>query len=257
VVGSVAATVGDEDAAGDEMLANYITETRNLLNDSEGQFFREPTLINYINRSRRRIAYVSGCVRVVPPNVLTVPMQEVYPFSDWIPLVQGAVEGTQSILACRSVSIGLGGKWQNGKIVGGTWKPTWKRVPWTDFQARFRIYNNTFIGSFTEPGWWSQFNNGPTGAIYLAPIPSVVNPMEVDLTLIPQPLLTDRDLDPIPYPWQDAVCYWAAVMCLLQQQRATDAQAMAQLFNSDLPMCAAVVCPQMIANAYGATLRSA
>jgi hypothetical protein len=32
---------------------------------------------------------------------------------------------------------------------------------------------------------------------------------------------------------------------------------MAQLFNTELPMCASVVCPQFIANAYGATLRSA
>jgi hypothetical protein len=81
--------------------------------------------------------------------------------------------------------------------------------------------------------------------------------MEVDLTLLPSPLMTDEDEDPIPYPWQDAVSYWAAVICLLKQQRKEDAQAMAQLFNSDMPMCAAMVCPQMITNVYGATLRSA
>jgi hypothetical protein len=46
-------------------------------------------------------------------------------------------------------------------------------------------------------------------------------------------------------------------LALLQQQRKEDAQAMAELFNSDLPMCASVVCPQMVQNAYGATLRSA
>jgi hypothetical protein len=95
------------------------------------------------------------------------------------------------------------------------------------------------------------------GKIYLAPIPSQMLPMEVDLTLIPKPLLSDQDNDPIPYPWQDAVSYWAGVMCLLQQQRREDAQALAQLFNSDLPMCASVVCPQMIQSPYGATLRSA
>ena len=81
-------------------------------------------------------------------------------------------------------------------------------------------------------------------------------PMEVDLTVIPQPLLTDDDAEPIPYPWSDAVSYWAAVLCLLQQQRREDANAMAQLFNSELPLCASVVCPQMIQNVYGATMRS-
>ena len=81
--------------------------------------------------------------------------------------------------------------------------------------------------------------------------------MEVDVHVIPQPLLTDNDIDPITYPWRDAVSYWAAVLCLYQQQRAQDAAAMTALFNAELPMCASVVCPQLIQNVYGATLRSA
>jgi hypothetical protein len=113
------------------------------------------------------------------------------------------------------------------------------------------------MGAISEPGWYSQYGEGERGSLYLAPIPSMAMPFEVDLTLIPFPLLTDKDVEPIPYPWTDAVSYWAAVMCLLQQQRREDAQAMAQLFNSDMPMCAAVVCPQMLQTPYGATLRSA
>ena len=137
------------------MLSNYIAETQNLLNDSEGQFFKLPTVTNYINRSRRRIAYMSGCLRCVPPGTQTVPNQEIYPFSDWIPLIQQAMPGTQSILACRSLSIAIGGRWRDGRISGGAWKPMWRRLPWTDFQARLRIYSNTFIGTFNEPGWWT------------------------------------------------------------------------------------------------------
>ena len=70
-------------------------------------------------------------------------------------------------------------------------------------------------------------------------------------------MLTDDDDEIIPYPWVDAVAYWAATLCLIQQQRGQDATAMAQLFNNDLPMAAAVVCPQMLQTPYGATLRSA
>ena len=238
------------------MLASYINDVQNLLNDNQGQFFTLPTLTNYINKARRRIAAVSGCIRVVPPNVYTVPGQEVYPFADWVSNIQGIVPQAKSILACRSVAISFGGRWVSGHTVGA-WKPVWRRVVWTDFQARFRIYNGTFMGTISEPGWWAQYGEGPMGAIYLAPIPASVNPMEVDITLIPQPLLTDNDADPIPYPWSDAVGYWAAVLCLMQQQRKEDASAMAQTFNAELPMCAAVVCPQMIQNPYGATLRSA
>ena len=244
------------------MLSNYINEVQNLLNDNQGQFFVIPTLTNYINRARRRIAAASGCLRVIPPGVQTMPNQEVYPFSAWNALVQQVMPQAQSILSCRSIAIGIGGRWEidqngNGKIVGGSWKPVWRRVVWTDFQARFRIYGGTFMGTISEPGWFSQYGEGPTGSLYLAPIPTQSQPMEVDVHVIPQPLLTDNDIDPISYPWRDAVSYWAAVLCLYQQQRAQDAAAMTQLFNAELPMCASVVCPQLIQNVYGATLRSA
>jgi hypothetical protein len=245
------------------MLARYITDTQNLLNDVGGQFFSIPTLTNYINRSRRRIASASGCLRVIPPGVQTHPMREVYSFSGWFALVQELMPQAQQILSCRSVSIGIGGKWVRDEgsgewaIRGGSWKPMWRRVVWTDFQARFRIYGGTFMGTISEPGWWSQYGAGPLGQIYLAPIPTQQMPMEVDLTVIPLPLLNDKDVDPIPYPWTDAVSYWAAVLCLLQQQRNADATAMSNLFNQDMPFAAAVVCPQMIQSPYGATMRSA
>jgi len=244
------------------MLAQYIAETQNLLNDPQGQFFTIPTLTNYVNRSRRRISAVSGCLRVMPPGAQTIPFQEVYPFNSWNALVQGIMPQSQSILACRSLAVGIGGRWNlespvGPRIEGGSWKPLWRRLIWTDFQARFRIYGGTFMGVISEPGWWAQYGHGPTASIYLAPIPTQNLPMEVDLTIIPQPLLTDKDVDPIPFPWSDAIPYWAATLALLQQQRREDAGAMAMLFNNDLPMCASVVCPQMIQTAYGATMRSA
>jgi hypothetical protein len=244
------------------MLAAYIAEVQQHLNDVEGQFFRIPTLAGYVNRARRRIAATSGCLRCIPPGTQTVPSQEVYPFSAWSSLVQSIFPTCQGILACRSLAVGIGGQWTRNaagqwSITNGTWKPVWKRLVWTDFQARFRIYGGTFYGTISQPGWYAQYGEGPNAALYLAPIPSMAAPMEVDLTVIPQPLLTDADPEPIPYPWTDAVSYWAACLALLQQQRKDDAQAMAELFNADMPMCASVVCPQLIQNAYGATLRSA
>jgi hypothetical protein len=244
------------------MLSQYQSETRLLLNDLQGQFFQDATLTNYINRSRRRIAAASGCLRAIPPGVQTVPNQEIYPFAAWNALVQQALPGTRSILACRSVSVGIGGSWQQDQtgiwaIRGGSWKPMWRRIVWTDFQARFRIYGRTFMGTISDPGWWAQFNEGPIGSIYLAPIPTQALPMEVDLTCIPENLLTDNDPELIPYPWTDAVVWWAAVLAMLQQQRQQDAQAMAVAFNAEMPFAAAVVCPQMIQTPYGATMRSA
>lgn len=239
------------------MLNTYIADTQDLLNDPNGQFFKLPRLISYINKARRRIAAASGCLRVVPAGTLTVPNQEIYPLAAFTALAQGALPGVESILFCRSISIGIGGHWQNGEIVGGSWKPMWRRIPWSDFQARFRIYGRTFYGTISDPGWWAQLGEGAAAQIYLAPIPGMSNPMELDLTCIPAPLATDQDPEPIPYPWQDAVAYWAAVLCLLQQQRKDDATAMATLFNNDLPFCASVVCPMFLSSAYATTMRPA
>jgi hypothetical protein len=230
------------------MLAAYIAEVQDHLNDSQGHFFPEERLQRFINRSRRRVTAVSGCLRCVPPGVQTQKGVEVYRFTDWKAQAQAEIPGTAGILACRSLAVAIG--------VGG-WKPMWRRLPFSDFQARFRIYNGSYYGVISEPGWYAQMGEGEYGSLYLAPIPSQQQPMDVDLTLVPAPLLTDQDPEPIPYPWTDAVSYWAAVLALLSQQRKEDAQAMAQLFNSDMPMCAAVVCPQMLVSPYGATLRSA
>ena len=232
------------------MLEQYVADVQDHLNDMQGQFFPQPTLHRFINKARRRIASASGCLRLLPKGTQTAANQEVYRFSEWNSLVQDQLPGAQSILACRSLAVAIGPG-------PGAWKPMWRRIVWSDFQARFRIYNGTFYGVISEPGWYAQYGEGPYGALYLAPIPSMAMPIDLDLTCIPSPLLTDKDLEPIPYPWTDAVSYWAAVLCLLQQQRRQDAQAMAQLFNADMPMCASVVCPLMLQTPYGATLRSA
>jgi hypothetical protein len=229
------------------VLDRYVTDVQNFLNDQQGQFFAVPTLHNYINRARRRVAAVSGCIRLLPEGTQTVARQETYPFSAWKSLVQ-AKPGVDSILAVRSLAVAIG---------PGGWKPVWRRIPWTDFQARFRLYNKTWLGALSEPGWFSQYGVGNDAVLYLAPIPAMAMPMELDFSCLPLPLLTDDDPEPLVYPWTDAVAYWAATLALMQQQRLQDAKVMADLFNTDLPMCAAVVCPQMIVNPHGATLRSA
>ena len=225
-----------------------MTELQNLLNDQQGQFYPIPTLVNYINRSRRRIAWTSGCIRVLPPGVQTHPQQEVYPFSDWISLVQGVRPQVRDIIAVRSLAVSIG---------PGGWKPVWRRIVWTDFQSRFRIFNGTWYGTISEPGWYAQYGEGAIGSVYLAPIPAQQLPMEVDLTCSPQPLITDNDQEIIPSPWDDAVVWWAAVLAFLQQQRPKDAAGMVQAFVLEMPFCASVVCPQMIQTTYGAAIRSA
>jgi hypothetical protein len=230
------------------MLAEYLADTQNLLNDCGQQFFREQTLTSYINRGRRRIAMASGCVRVIPPGVQTVANQERYHFRDWMPLVQ-TTPGVREIYLARSLAVAIGPG-------DGAWKPMWNRIPWTDFQARFRIWNRGWIGTISSPGFWSQHAFGTIGSIYLAPIPSLAQPMDVDCACLPFPLETDEDPECIPMPWTDAVPFYAATMCLLQQQRQQDAAMLLQIFSAELPFAASVVAPTLIQAPYGAALRA-
>jgi hypothetical protein len=229
------------------VLAEYLSETQNHLNDSLGQFFSVPTLTSYVNRARRRIANASGCCRVLV-RARTIPNQEEYKFADWTALAQ-EYAGIREILAVRSLAVAIG----PGE---GAWKPAWNRLVWSDFQARFRIWNRAWIGTISYPGFYAQYGFGTLGSIYLAPIPSQVQPMELDCSCTVFPLQNDDDPEPIPEPWTDAVSYFSAWLCLIQQQRREDATAMLQMFQTELPFCASVVAPQMVQSPYGAVQRA-
>jgi len=230
------------------MLAAYIADTQNLLNDVGSQFFNESTLTNYINRSRRRVAWASGCVRVLI-RATTVPDQQEYKFHEWTAIAQ-ATPGVREIYAIRSLGIAIGPG-------DGAWKPLWSRIPFTDWQARFGIWNRAWRGTISYPGFYAQFGFGTAGSIFLAPIPSQDQPMEMDTSCTPFPLQTDNDPEAIPQPWSDVVPYYAAFLGLLQQQRKEDAAAMMQIMTADLPFAASVVNVQSIVAPYGAAMRSA
>jgi len=230
------------------MLQQYQADTQNLLNDAGGQFFRPETLTNHINRARRKIAAQSGCVRIIPAGAQTVGGQQEYKFHDWTALVQ-ATPGVREILVVRSLAVSIG--WGPG-----AWKPLWNRIPWTDWQARFGIWNHAWTGTISYPGYYAQYSFGVNGSLFLAPIPSQREPMEMDCSCMPFPLQKDDDPEAIVYPWTDAVAYYAATLCLMQQQRLQDAQTMIQLFQAEMPFAASVVSPQMIQSPYGAIQRS-
>ncbi|HEX8826810.1 MAG TPA: hypothetical protein VF778_01725 [Xanthobacteraceae bacterium] len=229
------------------MLAQYVADTQNLLNDAGGQFFPQPTLHNYINRARRRVAAASGCVRVMI-RAKTHANQEEYKFSEWTALAQ-QTPGVREVLAVRTLAIAIG----PGE---GAWKPVWNRLPFSDFQTRFRIWNHAWIGTISYPGFYAQYGFGISGSVFLAPIPSQIQPMELDTSCMPFPLSKDNDAECIPYPWVDAVAYYAAVLCMLQQQRKEDAAALLQIFQAEMPFAASVVAPNMITAPYGSAMRS-
>jgi len=46
-------------------LSSYITETRRLLHDANGNFYSDPELTDYINSARKRVVRDTGCLRTI------------------------------------------------------------------------------------------------------------------------------------------------------------------------------------------------
>jgi hypothetical protein len=126
--------------------------------------------------------------------------QEIYEFRD-VP-IPTLMPGAQSILAVLSVAV----IWSNIRYTGN-------RVSFSKYQSLVRSYTS---GNFLyTPFWFSQYGQGVNGSFYLYPLPDQIYPMEFDSLLIPADLVDDSTPEVIPYPWTDAVPFWAAWLALL------------------------------------------
>lgn len=127
------------------------------------------------------------------PFISTVPNKEVYRFQDYNGLLP---PGMREILAIQNISISWGGI-----------KPTMRHLDFSAFQAYLRAYNTQ---STNWPAVWAQYGQGVQGSVYLNPIPSQIMQMEWDCYCLPEDLNGDEDPEFIPYPFTNAVPYYAA-----------------------------------------------
>jgi len=144
---------------------------------------------------------------VLGQNLLVVG-QEVYTFASR----NAAAQLTPGVSAIQGV-FSIAASW-------GSSKPTLGRKSWGQFQAKYRAWSN---GWLNNPAVWAQYAQGALGSVYLAPIPSSPFSMDWDTFCTPIPLNSDVDPEAIPYPWTDAVPYYAAYLALSNAQRKADA----------------------------------
>ena len=142
----------------------------------------------------------------------TVANQEVYPFSTVSAIIADQEEGAGEIIGVQTVSVSWGAS-----------KPTLQNAPWSLFQAMLRSLN---IVSQNYPVVFSQYAQGVRGSLYLYPVPATSAQMEWDCYCTSADLVDDDSVDLIPYPWTEAVPYYACYQAYLNAQRRGDAQAM-------------------------------
>lgn len=203
-------------------LSAYLTRTQQLLHDPNAVFYPQSDLVSYINTARGQIAAEAMCVRVLPPSGLgqnqTVLSQEVYNFSTVNTLIQSTNPGVQSVLGVITIAVSQ----------GTTLKPVLDQKAWSEFQAIYRSYN---IGLENYPTVWAQYGQGESGSVYMWPIPSGAYPMDWDCYCTPIDLASDSDPEAIPYPWTDAIPYFAAYLAFSNAQRPADADRMMQQYD--------------------------
>ena len=150
--------------------------------------------------------------------VNTVANQEVYTFASVNTLAQ-LTPGVASVLFVSSVAV----SW-------GALKPTLRQINWDDLQAWIRAY--PIVSG--QPAVFAQFGQGESGSIYLQPVPTQAASMEWNCVCTPIDLVDDTTVEAIPYPWTDAVPYFAAYLALLTARRPMEAKDMRGIYDDTM-----------------------
>lgn len=183
----------------------------------------------------------SGAVltATVGAYVSTALNQELYSFTSLNTFVQ-QTPGVSSIQGILSIAVMQGSP--------GAFKPTLFYYPWGALQAYCRSYSAQVTN---YPDRWSQYGQGVGGSFFLYPIPSGQYPMDIDCYCLPVPLVSNATVEALPYPWTDAVPYYAAYLALLNSQRKEDAMAMLNDYKMKVSEGGGFSRPMVIPSYYG------
>lgn len=205
-------------------LNGYLQQTQLLLNDETGQFYNPADLTGYINIGRADLAKKTECLI---DTVRYSAAAQTFALS----ALTDATAGYGAAMNVRTVSTPL----------SGTGRTKMEGRPWQWFQ---QFYLNGPTITPAKPTVWAQQSQGEAGVVYLSPTPDTTYSLYVEATWIPIPLVDDSTAEAIPYPWTDAIPYFAAYRALLNAQRGQDAQSMWQQYNEFIMGARLGVTPQ-------------
>ncbi len=207
----------------------YLTDTSRILHDPNNVNFSVSDLTAYINTGRGQIANTTQCVRKL--NIVTLnSAQETYS------LPNPNASGVGQAIAILGIAV----PW-------GTYKPTLDRYSWQDFQSYFRLFTGTVSGF---PECYGQMGDASNGLVYFFPIPGQTFASEWDCAHTVLPLAADTDPEALPYPFTDAVPYYAAYRALLNAQRYQESKAMKAEYADFMKAARAATNPLFVGTAY-------
>jgi len=146
-------------------------------------------------------------------QIQTTANQEIYA----MPTSVAPSQGILNIISVRSIAVNFGGSQGSNQYV-------LENCDFSMLQAYYRFYGPNLVGN---PAKWARYNNN----IYMRPIPSQAYPMQWDTVCSVIDLVTDSTVEALPYPFTDAVPYYAAYLALMNSQRVQDADSMFKLYE--------------------------
>lgn len=195
------------------MLTTYQTRTRQLLQNPSApvQLYSDPDINSWINIARGQVAGEGECVRFLGALTM-VQGQRNYDFSA-INVGVAATTGRQGVLKVNSILYSTGAGYL--PIYAKSW-------PWF---SQFHLANPA--PGQAAPEIWSQYGQGgagtgtgsaASGSIYFDPPPDFGYTLLLDCVCYPIALVDDSTIEAIPFPWTDAVPFFAAYFALLSSQ---------------------------------------
>lgn len=218
------------------MLNAYLNQTQRLLQNPAAStvLYSQADLTSYINTARGQVAGEAACIRQLGTLTLTQGIST-YAFTSVV-IPSMAALGIAGILNIREMTI---------NVVGGVkYLQGWA---WEWFN---RYYVAVLNASQSTPQNWAQYAQGVLGSAALRPIPDQTYTVNVDAVCYPADLVNDSSLEPIPYPWTDAVPFYAAYYAMMSSQRQQDADKMFQRYEEFTARARRLSTPAVLPNQY-------
>jgi len=193
-------------------LTAYENQTTRLLQNPAAPttLYAKADLDTWINAGRQQLAAEGACIQAIG-SINTAVSQRTYNFS----AVDNFVTGTSGALRIERISINV--------ATGQRWLIP-RSYPY--FELYF-LGNPVVING--PPVRWAQLGQGSSGTFVLDPPPDQIYTLQCRCVCLPINLVDDTTAEVIPYPWTDAIAYYAAYLALLSAQspaRIADADRM-------------------------------
>lgn len=203
-------------------LATYQVLTLDLVDDPNNAVYSTTQVTQAINLARTQLAGDAECLRQMAV-IKTVGNQQSYA---WVNATfvgfPDITPGLGGILSVRSIARQLPVSGGLVKLYGLQWE-------------RFYSYHAMMAAPSQTggiPTRWATYQPGVGGIFWVHPNPDGAYPLQLDPVCYPLPLAADDStVEALPYPWTDAIPYWAAYQLYLWKQREADAQEMFKLYR--------------------------